>query len=87
MEVSIMVDPKDVQALKTVRAEFSKRGIDISRADVRVMHGVCHIRGTLSKMPHATFEDLDEELHHLMKVVRQHSGIRDVSLEVVIPRK
>jgi hypothetical protein len=81
-----MVDPKDVQALKTVRAEFSKRGIDISRADVRVMHGVCHIRGTLGKMPHATFNDLDEEVHHLVKVVRQHAGVRDVALEIVSMR-
>ena len=82
-----MVDPKDVHALKTVRAEFSKRGIDISRADVRVMHGVCHIRGTLSKAPHAVFEDLEEEVHHLVKVIRQHAGIRDVALEVATMRK
>lgn len=81
-----MVDPKDVHALKAVRAEFSKRGIDCSRADVRVHHGVCHIRGTLSKMPHAAFEDLDEEIHHLVKVIRQRSEIRDVSLEVVSVR-
>lgn len=77
-----MVDPKDVHALKTVRAEFSKRGIDTSRADIRVLHGVCHIRGSLSRLPHATFENLEEEMHHLIKVIRQHAGVRDVSLEV-----
>lgn len=81
-----MVDPKDVHALKMVRAEFSKRGIDTSRADIRVLHGVCHIRGTLTKASHAVFEDLDEEMHHLLKVIRQHSGVRDVSLEVISMR-
>lgn len=78
-----MVDPKDVYALKCVRAEFSKRGIDTSRADVRVAHGICHIRGTLTKMPHAVFEDLDEEVHHLCKAIRQRPEIREVSLEAI----
>jgi hypothetical protein len=81
-----MVDPKDVHALKAVRAEFAKRGIDITRADIRVMHGVCHIRGTLAKLPHAVFEDLDEEIHHLVKVVRQRPEIREVALEIVSVR-
>ncbi len=81
-----MVDPKDVHALKAVRAEFSKRGIDTCRADIRVSHGVCHIRGWLSKMPHATFGDLDEEVHHLVKVIRQRPEIRDVAVEVASMR-
>ncbi len=81
-----MVDPKDVHALKTVRAEFSKRGIDITRADIRVAHGICHIRGWLSKMPHASFEDLEEEVHHLVKVIRSRPEIRDVALEVASMR-
>ena len=81
-----MVDPNDVHALKMVRAEFSKRGIDTSRADIRVMHGVCHIRGWLAKAPHAAFENLDEEVHHLVKVIRQHAGVRDVALEVASMR-
>jgi len=77
-----MVDPNDVHALKSVRAEFSKRGIDISRADIRVAHGVCHIRGNLSKLPHAVFESLDEEIHHIVKAIRQRPEIRDVALEL-----
>lgn len=81
-----MVDPKDVHALKSVRTEFSKRGIDTSRADIRVSHGICHIRGWLSKMPHATFDDLEEEVHHLLKVIRSRPDIRDVALEVISMR-
>ncbi len=81
-----MVDPKDVHALKSVRAEFSKRGIDTTRADIRVAHGVCHIRGWLSKMPHAAFDSLEEEVHHLVKVIRQRPEIRDVAVEVASMR-
>jgi hypothetical protein len=78
-------DPKDVDSLRHVRTELSKRGIDTSRADVRVMHGVCHIRGVVIPTKDATFEDIRLEMEHIRHILRQKPGIRDVVLDCQYP--
>lgn len=76
-----MVDPNDVRAIKVARTELAKRGIDISKADVRVRNGICCIRGLVSRI--SGFEgDLAEELRTAAKVLRQRSEIKEVTLEI-----
>lgn len=42
-----MADPNDVRATKYIRSELGKKLIDVTQADVRVMHGVAYIRGVV----------------------------------------
>ena len=77
-----MVDEKDVIALRYARSELSRRCIDISRADVRMAHGVLHIRGDLTPLPNCTFSDLKTEVELIARVLRQKPEIREVILEV-----
>jgi hypothetical protein len=78
-------DHKDVEGLRIVRTELSKRGIDTARADVRVMHGVCHIRGVVAAVAGAPIEDIHTEMEHIRHILRQKPGIRDVVLECTYP--
>lgn len=80
-----MIDQKDVQALRHARTEMSKRGIDVSRADIRVNHGICYVRGAVSAMPGANSTNMEEELHHAVRAIRQQPEIREVILEVDLP--
>lgn len=72
---------QDVHGLRLVRTELSKRGIDTSRADVRVMHGVCYIRGIVDTDPGSTIPDLHTEMEHIRHILRQKPNIRDVVLD------
>jgi hypothetical protein len=42
-----VADPNDVRATKYIRSELGKKLIDVTQADVRVMHGVAYIRGVV----------------------------------------
>jgi hypothetical protein len=75
---------EDVRATKAARTELTKRGIDVTLCDVRVMHGVLHIRGSVRKGPGGEFTDLKEELDRVCGLLRQKPGIKDVSLAVSI---
>lgn len=80
-----MADPKDVEATKAARREFSKRAVDISQADLRVMHGVVYLRGTVKAMRSgdgAMGGDLRSEIETIARVLRQKAGIRDVVIDV-----
>ena len=76
-----MVDPNDVRGAKAARSELSRRGIDISRADVRVRNGVCTIRGLVSRIGSAD-GGIMADLNIIAKVMRQKSEIKEVVLEV-----
>lgn len=78
-----MVDEKDVHGLRFARSEFSRRCIDISRADVRMMHGVLQVRGEVRPGPNCTFTDLKTEMELVARVLRTKAEIRDVVLDVV----
>lgn len=43
-----MRDPKDVGIAKLARHTFSKKGADLTGADIRVLHGVVYLRGSLT---------------------------------------
>lgn len=78
-----MKDPNDVRGTKAVRNILSRRGIDISRADVRVFKGHCDIRGVLSVIKGAAeIDNLEDEMPEIIKLIRRKPEIRDVNLEV-----
>lgn len=79
-----MKDPNDVRGTKAVRNILNKRGIDISRCDIRVFKGHCDIRGVLTTMKNSDIVDLNNELPELIKLIRRKPEIRDVNLEVTI---
>jgi hypothetical protein len=76
-----MADPHDIHGTRMARTELSKRGVDVTRADVRVMHGVCYIKGMVSAMPGKTIPDLHAEMEHIRHILRQKPDIRDVILD------
>lgn len=77
-----MVDPNDVRGVKSARQELSKRGIDVSQADVRVRNGICTIRGKVSRMSGDLSGGLADEIHNAAKAMRQRSEIKDVVFDV-----
>jgi hypothetical protein len=76
-----MVDVNDVRGLRVARAELSKRGIDTMRADVRMMHGVLYVRGTIVAMPGCPIPDIQHEMDHIVHILRQKPEIRDVIID------
>ena len=74
-------DEGDVRGTKAARAEFSKRGVDTTMADVRCMHGVLYIRGTIRPIRGAAYSDLKAEMELIARVLRQKQDIRDVILD------
>ena len=72
----------DVHALKQVRSVLSRRGIDASRADVRVKGGVCYIRGIVKAIPSAHISDIETEMQQVAHIIRQKPGITNVVLEI-----
>ena len=76
-----MADAKDVRGLRIARTELTKRGIDIGRADMRMMHGVLFIKGTVAVTRGNAIKDLKVEMDHIGRVLRQKPDIRDVVLD------
>lgn len=74
-------DEGDVRATKAARAVLAKRGVDVTTADLRCMHGVLYIRGTVKAYRGAGIVDLKSEMENVAKVLRQKPEIRDVILE------
>ncbi|MBV6457082.1 MAG: hypothetical protein HONBIEJF_00189 [Fimbriimonadaceae bacterium] len=74
-----MADPKDVEATKLVRREFNRRAIDTTMADIRVMHGVVYIRGTIKPMRGGG--DPKGEVELIVRVLRTKPEIRDVVVD------
>lgn len=77
-----MIDARDVQALRLVRSELARRGIDTGRADVRLMHGVLTIRGTVGLAAGAQIpSDLKTEMDQIARFLRQRADIREVIID------
>ncbi len=77
---------EDVHGLKQVRSILARRGIDASRADVRVQNGVAYIRGFVRAMPSSHISDVAIEMEHVAKIIRQKPEIRNVVLEITVDR-
>ena len=76
-----MADEKMVRGMKAARTEFSKRGIETGRADIRMTHGTIYVRGVISAMRGVAVKDLKSEMEIIARVLRQKSEIKDVVIE------
>lgn len=77
-----MADKTDIDATKRARREFTKHHIDITRADLRVLHGVLYLRGVVQSEGGASYEDVKVETERIGRIIRQLQGIRDVVIDV-----
>ncbi|MCB0826256.1 MAG: hypothetical protein KDC26_08705 [Armatimonadetes bacterium] len=75
-----MANAADVAANKMARQEFSKRNLDTTRADIRVTHGVCYVRGAVGTIKGGP-SDVRAEVETIAKVLRTRQGIKDVVLD------
>jgi hypothetical protein len=73
---------EDAYQTRMVQHELSRRSVDFSLVDVRVIHGVCYLRGTMMRLRSHPEVDLDQEAEVIRKILRQRVGIRDVVWEV-----
>jgi hypothetical protein len=75
---------EDAEMTRAIRREISRRYIDSSSLDVRVMHGVVYLRGWVDKLHGAQGSqvDLKEEMELIHRILVQKPGIRDVIVEV-----
>lgn len=75
-----MADPNDVAATKLVRREFNRRKIDCTLADIRVLHGVVYIRGTIKSIRGGA-PDVKAEVELVARALRTRPEIRDVVID------
>jgi len=74
---------EDAEMTRMVRREIGRRYIDSSSLEVRVMHGVVHLRGWVDQLTgHHHKIDLKDELTIVQRILMQKPGIREVILEV-----
>mgnify|MGYP001611752605 CR=1 FL=1 len=73
----------DASMTRDVLRALGRRPVDISNLDVHVQHGVVYLRGRIDKL-RGYYEDMDleEELHIILKILHQKTGIADVVCEV-----
>lgn len=83
VNIVAMADRGDIEATKRARREFTKHHIDISRADLRVMHGVVYLRGIVLKEHGAHYEDVKTETERIGRLLRQLPQVRDVVIDVM----
>lgn len=68
-------------ASKAARTLLTKHGLDISRAQVSVIHGICYIRGIITAMPGYRITDTQAEVERIGQFIRQKPGVRSVVVE------
>lgn len=74
---------EDSAMTREVLRDISKRPLDISGLDVHVVHGIIYLRGKLDRIRGSEEDmDLSEELHLIVRILKQKQGIRDVICEV-----
>ena len=74
----------DKRGTKLARSEFTKRGVELMKADLRSMHGIVYLRGTVTRAAGSAIPDLRSEIELIARVLRQKQGIKDVVIECVI---
>jgi len=78
-----MANEDDVRGTKAARSEMGRRGVDCTYADIRVMHGVCYIRGTVKAIRGSNIPDIRSEMEIISKVLRSKAEIKDVVLDCI----
>ena len=72
---------EDARMTRLVQREIGRRYIDASRLDVKAVHGVVYLRGSIRKL-RGHEADLDHELQVINRVLRGKPGVRDVVIDV-----
>ncbi|HET6457122.1 MAG TPA: hypothetical protein VFI02_22205 [Armatimonadota bacterium] len=72
---------EDSSMTRLVQREVSRRYIDATRLDVKAIHGVIYLRGSIARI-RGHDVDLRKELEIIHRVLRGKSGIRDVIIDV-----
>jgi hypothetical protein len=75
------MDIEDVRGTKFARSAFTKRGIDITMADVRVTHGVCFVRGRLKAAPKTNIKNVETECLQIAGIIRRQANIKECVLD------
>jgi hypothetical protein len=78
-----MANEEDVRGTKAARAEIGRRGFDITHTDIRVMHGICYVRGTIKVLRGSNIPDGKTEMEKLAKILRSKPEIKDVVLDCI----
>jgi len=78
-----MASEEDVRGTKHARSEFSRRGIDLTQADLRVMHGICYVRGSVRALRSANIPDLRSEMEKIAKILKTKQEIKDVIMDCI----
>jgi len=78
-----MADPADIAATKMMRRELGKRMIDVNQADIRVMHGVCYIRGVVRAIKGGP-ENIKAEIELLGRAMINTKRIKDCVVDVIV---
>lgn len=72
----------DAECTRMVQRELSRRYVDTSLMDIRVIHGVVYMRGIMRRLRTHPNVDLERESEIIRKILRQKPGIRGVIWEV-----
>ncbi len=75
---------EDAEATRMVRAQITRRYVDSSQLDVRVIHGTVYLRGVLRPLRTHRDIDLQKEMETISHILRQKPGIRKVVWEATI---
>lgn len=77
---------EDAEMTRSIRRDISRRYVDSTSVDVRVMHGVVYLRGYLENLRGHEEVNLREEADIIIRILRQRPGIRDVVNEMEFGR-
>ncbi len=72
----------DIQTTRIVRTQVTRRYIDASMLDVRVMHGIVYMRGELACLRSHPEVNLEHEKDVITHILRSRPEIRDVIWEL-----
>jgi hypothetical protein len=75
----------DAEQTRMVQRELNRRYVDSSRLDVRVIHGIVYMRGSMTRLRTHPEVDLEHECDIIRKILRQKPGIREIIWEVSTP--
>lgn len=78
---------EDAYQTRRVQRELTRRYVDCSRIDVKVIHGVCYLSGLMRQLRSHPYIDLDQEAEIIQKTIRQIPGIRQVIWDVRLVKR
>lgn len=74
---------EDASMTRLVQREIGRRYIDITRLEIKAMHGIVYIRGSICRL-RGHDVDLRHELEVIGRILRGKAGVRDVIMDVSI---